>query len=93
MKEALIGVVIGILIVALLSPCFSLLWVRDIADELEDIKYILEKAKKGTKSRLERAVEGRSAEVQYDFLNWLLNDYGRQFTDSRQAVIDWLKDK
>ena len=32
----------------------------------------------------------KTPEEQYDFMNWLLNDYGKQFTDTRQAVIDWL---
>ena len=32
----------------------------------------------------------KTPEEQYNFINWLLNDYGNRFTDTRQAVIDWL---
>ena len=33
---------------------------------------------------------GKTPEEQYDLIYWLLNDYGKQFTDTKQAVIDWL---
>lgn len=42
-------------------------------------------------NRLERAVAGNSPEEIYDFLYWLMFDYARTFTDSRAAVIVWLK--
>ena len=42
-------------------------------------------------SRIEQSLHGKSPEEQYGFLKWLLLDYGCQFTDTRCAVIDWLK--
>lgn len=42
-------------------------------------------------SRIENALHGKSAEEQYDFIWWLIQDYGMQFTDSRQAAIEWLR--
>lgn len=41
--------------------------------------------------RLIAELEGKSAEEIYEFLNWLLHDYGMRFTDTRLAVIAWLK--
>ena len=29
----------------------------------------------------------------YDKLDWLLHDYGRNYTDTRAAVIEWLGDE
>ncbi len=42
-------------------------------------------------SRIENALYGKSAEEQYDFLRWLMQDYGMRCTDTRTAVIEWLK--
>ena len=42
-------------------------------------------------SRIENALRGKSAEEQYDFIWWLMRDYGMQFTDTRTAVIEWLR--
>ena len=42
-------------------------------------------------SRIENILHGKSAEEQYDFLWWLMQDYGMQFTDTRSAVIEWLR--
>lgn len=42
-------------------------------------------------SRIENALHGKSAEEQYDFIWWLLQNYAMTFTDSRQAAIEWLK--
>ena len=42
-------------------------------------------------NRIENALHGKSAEEQYDFLRWLMQDYGMQFTDTRVAVIEWLR--
>lgn len=42
-------------------------------------------------SRIENALHGKSAEEQYDFIWWLLQNYAMNFTDSRQAAIEWLK--
>ena len=44
----------------------------------------------GSESGLVGILRGKTPEEQYDFMDWLLNDYGRQFTNTRQAVIDWL---
>lgn len=38
-----------------------------------------------------RETAGKSPEEIYDFLYWLMFDYAKQFTDSRLAVIEWLK--
>lgn len=42
-------------------------------------------------NRLESAIHGKSPEEIYEFISWLFFRYGKQFTDSRRAVIDWLK--
>lgn len=42
-------------------------------------------------SRIENALHGKSPEEQYDFIWWLLQSYAMNFTDSRQAAIEWLK--
>jgi hypothetical protein len=42
-------------------------------------------------SRIENALRGKSEEEQYDFLLWLMQDYGMRYTDTRAAVIEWLK--
>lgn len=42
-------------------------------------------------SRIENALHGKSPEEQYDFILWLLRSYTMNFTDSRQAAIEWLK--
>lgn len=42
-------------------------------------------------SRIENILHGKSAEEQYDFLWWLMQNYGMQFTDTRIAVIEWLR--
>ena len=36
-------------------------------------------------------LSGLTPEEQYNKINWLLHDYGMQFTDTRHAVIDWLE--
>jgi len=41
--------------------------------------------------RLGKAIANKSANEIYDFLKWLMFDYGNQFTDSREAVVEWLK--
>ena len=45
----------------------------------------------GRKSRLVAEIEGKTPEETYDFLSWLMVDYGLRFTDTRQAVIEWLR--
>ena len=51
----------------------------------------LPSAQSEQKSRLAREIEGLTPEETYDFLDWLLHGYGLQYTDSRQAVIEWLR--
>ena len=42
-------------------------------------------------NRLESAIHGKSPEEIYEFIIWLFFRYAKQFTDSRLAIIDWLK--
>ena len=44
------------------------------------------------KNKLQRAVDGKTEEEMYDFLDWLMHKYANQYTDSRSAVIKWLKE-
>lgn len=36
-------------------------------------------------------VEIPSPEEQYEIITWLLNVYGKQYNNTRAAVIDWLR--
>lgn len=42
-------------------------------------------------TRLIEELEGKTAEEQCDFIRWLVIDYATWFTDSREAVIEWIK--
>ena len=42
-------------------------------------------------SRLIKSVYGKTPEETYDFLRWLMSDYGMRYTDTRTAVIEWLR--
>jgi len=42
-------------------------------------------------NRIARETAGKSPDELYDFLHWLMLDYGMRFTDTRAAVIEWLK--
>lgn len=42
-------------------------------------------------TRLENAIAGKSAEEVYEILYKLMFDYARGYTDSRAAIIEWLK--
>ena len=44
-------------------------------------------------TRLNKELEGKTPEEMYAFLHWLLIDFGKRFTDSRGAVIEWLEGK
>ena len=44
-------------------------------------------------NRIARETAGKSPDEIYDILYWLMSDYGKQFTDSRAAVIEWLKEE
>ena len=33
----------------------------------------------------------KSAEDMYETMFWLFNTYGRSYTDTRSAIIEWLK--
>ena len=43
MKDTIIGLIVGLIIMIFLWPYFSLLCIKDIANELSDIKKELEK--------------------------------------------------
>ena len=67
-------------------------------DKLEFGKEVLDIAKEDInelpsvqESRLIMTIKDKSAEETYNFLVWLLHDYGMQYTDTRTAVINWLK--
>lgn len=42
-------------------------------------------------SRIEQELHGKTPEEQYEFLYWLLLKFGLTYTDSRLAVIGWLR--
>lgn len=42
-------------------------------------------------SRIEQVLHGKTPEEQYEFLYWLLFKFALAYTDSRLAIIDWLK--
>jgi len=42
-------------------------------------------------SRIEQELYGKTPEEQYEFLCWLLLKFGLAYTDSRLAVIEWLR--
>ena len=42
-------------------------------------------------SRIEQELHGKTPEEQYKFLYWLLLKFGLAYTDSRLAVIEWLR--
>ena len=52
----------------------------------------IEKLPSAQQSRLENAIHGKSPEEIYEFIIWLFFRYAKQFTDSRAAVIEWLKE-
>ena len=49
------------------------------------------RTKSNEPNRLENAIHGKSPEEIYEFISWLFLGYAMQFTDSRRAIIDWLK--
>lgn len=42
-------------------------------------------------SRIEKELHGKTPEEQYDFIYWLLLKFGLGYTDSRLAILEWLK--
>lgn len=42
-------------------------------------------------SRIEQELHGKTPEEQYEFLYWLLLKFGLTYTDSRLAVVEWLR--
>lgn len=42
-------------------------------------------------SRIEQELHGKTPEEQYEFLHWLLLKFGLAYTDSRFAVVEWLR--
>lgn len=49
------------------------------------------RTKSNEPNRLENAIHGKTPEEIYEFIFWLFFRYAIQFTDSRCAIIDWLK--
>jgi len=43
-------------------------------------------------NRLLESIKGMTPEETYDFLYWLMFEYAKQYTDSRSAVIKWLRE-
>ena len=43
------------------------------------------------RSRIERTLSGKTPEEQYDILYWLMMEYGKGYSNSRLARIEWLK--
>ena len=42
-------------------------------------------------SRIEQELHGKTPEEQYEFLYWLLLKFGLAYTDSKLAVVEWLR--
>ena len=42
-------------------------------------------------SRIEQELHGKTPEEQYEFLDWLMFNFALAYTDSRLAVIEWLR--
>ena len=42
-------------------------------------------------SRIEQELHGKTPEEQYDFIYWLLLKFGLGYTDSRLAILEWLR--
>lgn len=45
------------------------------------------------KSRIEKVLSGKTPEEQYDILYWLMMEYGKGYSDSKLARIEWLRQK
>ncbi len=70
-------------------------WQLDIEirpSAIDAITNMLRNLPSATKNRLQHAIDGMNEEEIYDFLNWLMFEYAKQYTDSRSAVIKWLKE-
>jgi len=68
-------------------------WRKKYAQYLNAVQAIeaVPSADIGRLNRLQQAVDGKKPEEIYDFLHWLMFDFARQYTDSKAAVIEWLK--
>lgn len=42
-------------------------------------------------SRIEQELHGKTPEEQYEFIYWLLLKFGLGYTDSRLAILEWLR--
>ena len=58
-----------------------------------DLKGVVATLPSAEPNRIARETAGKSPDEIYDFLYWLMSVYGMQFTDSRAAVIEWLKEE
>ena len=62
----------------------------NVYSELHDMISSLSSAQPKV-SRIEQELHGKTPEEQYEFLYWLLLKFGLAYTDSRLAVIEWLR--
>ena len=65
------------------------LYDNGVDDALQEI----EELPSAQQNRIAKETAGKSLDEIYDFLYWLMLDYGMQFTDSRLAVIEWMKEE
>ena len=63
---------------------------RTVASSFEDVINALPPAQPKI-SRIEQELHGKTPEEQYEFLYWLLLKFGLSYTDSRLAVVEWLR--
>lgn len=45
------------------------------------------------RSRIEKLLSGKTPEEQYDILYWLMMEYGKGYSNSRLARIEWLHEE
>lgn len=62
-----------------------------VGDVRQDMINIIKRLPSAQQSRLENTIHGKSPEEIYEFIFWLFLVYAMQFTDSRHAIINWLK--
>lgn len=70
------------------APCRAC-WVDDMDGEIDSAPTI-DAVPTASITRIEKELHGRDVEMQYEIIRWLWN-YGNQFTDSRTAILQWLR--
>lgn len=70
----------------MLHDCF---WADD--EELDAVITTLNELPSAQSSRIEQELHGKTPEEQYEFLYWLLLKFGPAYTDSKLAVVEWLR--